>query len=670
MVDHDGRRLPGDPPGRELDRPDRHASSWSSTPPTSRPVPSSTSPSPTSLVGRRRRSRSRAPPTDAEDGTIPASGLHWVVGLLHCGPSDCHEHTIAGRSTASRGGTIDGARPRLPVEARAPSVGDRQPRRRAVDQPRARARDGDRHRASEPAGVPITVGDDDGARRRRPRPLIRGGSRRRSRRRRRSTTAPTAYRFGAWSDGAPPAIATSPSTQSTTLTARYVGRRAGHVCEHARAASRATPGSRSTRPATTTRTGTRFTSRRRTRGGRHARRPAGRCPLELYGACDTLLGRRPTMAGTHVRAAAPGPCPPARTASASTSRPARSLAVAVGAARRPRPARRWSSRARGPAAAPGRCALAGEVVNLHRRRHRSRDRHGEAPRRRRRRRRHADRDVVRPAARPRRRDPVPHPWQGRRRSRRSPGRLVPGTPVADRPLVLRGTDHHAARATAPPRHRQGPQRRHAARAGRRRGPDLVRRARPGPRRPHDATDAESHRAGPARQLHPGQAGAGGRAGRPRRPSAGAEPLGRSAVGRRAIRRPSASSRNQGSSVRVEQEARGPGSRTPRTTARSRGRGASAAGHPAQPVVLPRRAGLGVRAGRARRRSPTRPRRPCPRRRTARPGRGRRTPRSRPARGRSPRAPRASPRRARLAGLHAAGHALPQAREDPVRPPGG
>ena len=32
--------------------------------------------------------------TDAEDGPLAASRLHWEVGILHCGPNDCHEHTV------------------------------------------------------------------------------------------------------------------------------------------------------------------------------------------------------------------------------------------------------------------------------------------------------------------------------------------------------------------------------------------------------------------------------------------------------------------------------------------------------------------------------------------------------------------------------------------------
>jgi PKD repeat protein len=156
--------------------------------------------------------------TDDEDGPIPASGLAWTVSLLHCGPSDCHEHVLQAFDGVA-GGEISAPDHPYPSKlvlrldatdshgatASTTLELDAEPTTLALD--------------SVPAGVDIAVGDGtvttpDTV------TLVRGGST--------TLTAPTSwtagasrYRFLRWSDG----LARSHDvtvTDPQSLTATYV----------------------------------------------------------------------------------------------------------------------------------------------------------------------------------------------------------------------------------------------------------------------------------------------------------------------------------------------------------------------------------------------------------------------------------------------------------------
>ena len=157
--------------------------------------------------------------TDAEDGTIPASGLSWSLGLLHCGPSDCHEHVIQVVDGEAGGQVTAPDHPypsRLVIRLSATdSHGTVRETSRELDaQPTTLTV------ASVPAGVPITVGDET-----LPTPsettLVRGGSM--------TVSAPstwtsgtTSYRFGSWNDGSQERSRDLVVTDPVTATATFV----------------------------------------------------------------------------------------------------------------------------------------------------------------------------------------------------------------------------------------------------------------------------------------------------------------------------------------------------------------------------------------------------------------------------------------------------------------
>ena len=93
LVDHGPCRLPGEPRGRELQRPHGHGRPRRQRRQRLRRSPSST-PRATASRGRSTtRSASRGHATDTEDGAIPAADLSWDVVMMHC-PADCHEHVV------------------------------------------------------------------------------------------------------------------------------------------------------------------------------------------------------------------------------------------------------------------------------------------------------------------------------------------------------------------------------------------------------------------------------------------------------------------------------------------------------------------------------------------------------------------------------------------------
>ena len=99
--------------------------------------------------------------TDAEDGPLAASRLHWEVGILHCGPNDCHEHTMQ-EFDGVPGGTFAAPDHEYPSKlvvrlaardshgtVRATSV-ELEPETATLEV------------ISDPAGVPVTVSDQSG----------------------------------------------------------------------------------------------------------------------------------------------------------------------------------------------------------------------------------------------------------------------------------------------------------------------------------------------------------------------------------------------------------------------------------------------------------------------------------------------------------------------------
>ena len=232
--------------------------------------------------------------SDAEDGAIPASGLDWTVGLLHCGPSDCHEHVVQTFHGVA-GGEVEApdhdypARLVLHLSA---TDSDGAVRSTSLEFEPATV---EFTAASDPVGVPITVGDDEV-----PAPttttLIRGGSV--------ELSAPAtfsddglAYRFGAWSDGSPARHRDLTVSESTTLTAMYVAD-APDTCADARPIARDT-----WVPQHTTGDDDEDWYVFTLNAAREAVLTLGdlkvNASLELYGECDTLLAAS-DLAGTHV----------------------------------------------------------------------------------------------------------------------------------------------------------------------------------------------------------------------------------------------------------------------------------------------------------------------------------------------------------------------------------
>jgi glucose/arabinose dehydrogenase/PKD repeat protein len=157
--------------------------------------------------------------TDEEDGAIPAAGLRWSIGLLHCGPSECHEHVIQTLDGQAGGQVSAPDHPypsRLVVRLSATdSHGTvRETSLELEPQPTTITVD------SVPAGVPITVGDAT-----LPSPsettLVRGGSM--------AVSAPTTwtsgpvrYRFAGWNDGSLERSRDFVVTDPVTATATFV----------------------------------------------------------------------------------------------------------------------------------------------------------------------------------------------------------------------------------------------------------------------------------------------------------------------------------------------------------------------------------------------------------------------------------------------------------------
>ena len=222
--------------------------------------------------------------TDAEDGTIPASGLDWSVGLLHCGPSDCHEHVLQDFDGVAGDEVIA---PDHPYPSRMVLHLD------ATDShgtTRSTVLELDAMPAtltvnSIPTGVPITVGDETAAT-----PtsttLIRGGIL--------SLSAPathtvgaTTYRFGSWSDGSTARSRDVTVGATQTLTATYVPD-APDTCGSAATIAKGTwKPQHTTGPDDEDWYAFSITARQRVIV------TLGDLPLdarlELYGACDTLL---------------------------------------------------------------------------------------------------------------------------------------------------------------------------------------------------------------------------------------------------------------------------------------------------------------------------------------------------------------------------------------------
>ena len=231
--------------------------------------------------------------TDAEDGTIPASGLSWTLSLLHCSPSECHEHviqTLVGQAS----GQISApdhpypSRIQLRLDAKDSHGTVRSTSVELQPQPTTLTV------ASVPAGVPITVGDTAV-----PSPsattLIRGGSM--------TLSAPatwkagaTRYRFGSWNDGSLQRSRDVVVTDPATVTATYVTD-ASDTCA---AATPIGTGSWHAERASGDGDQDWFAFKTTARG--RVVVSLGDLPvnarLQLYGGCGTLLGTS-DAAGTH-----------------------------------------------------------------------------------------------------------------------------------------------------------------------------------------------------------------------------------------------------------------------------------------------------------------------------------------------------------------------------------
>jgi glucose/arabinose dehydrogenase len=158
--------------------------------------------------------------TDTEDGAIPASGLSWTVSILHCGPSDCHEHVIQTLDGVA-GGQVSG--PDHPYPSKLLLRLDAKDSHGTVRttslelQPLVTTLT----IASSPTGVPITVGDTPVTSPSQT-TLIRGGAMTVSAPATWSSGGGVRYRFGAWSDGNPNRSRDFVVTDPQTATARYV----------------------------------------------------------------------------------------------------------------------------------------------------------------------------------------------------------------------------------------------------------------------------------------------------------------------------------------------------------------------------------------------------------------------------------------------------------------